>query len=75
MKLKSEIQTVLTALGAQDNEITALIEHFAAKAAQAYGEVAQIEANIASLQVQLAEAKARVDVTMAGVLKFVTVED
>lgn len=75
MSLKKEITDVLDALGATEQEKGRLVEYFVNRAAEASALVASIETNIASLQRQLEEATALRDATLAGISKFVTVED
>lgn len=71
MNLKSEITDVLDSLGATEQEKSRLVEYFASRAAEASGLVVALEANIESLQTQLAEAIALRDATLAGIAKFV----
>lgn len=74
MKLKQELADVLATLKAEPRHIEKLIEYFTAQAADAASLVTSIEANIASLETQLVEAKELEARTMAGIAIFVDLE-
>ena len=71
MQLKPEIITVLTTLNADQTEIDNLTSYFSDKLTQAQANVAQIDANIQSLQTQKTEALALVDLLTTAIGKFV----
>lgn len=73
MQLKPEIVTVLTTLNADQTEIDNLTSYFADKLTQAQANVAQIDANIASLQTQKTEALALVSLLTTAIGKFVVI--
>ncbi len=74
MQLKPEILDVLAKLGATDPELASLTSYFADQLTAAESAVAQIHANIESLQKQLGEETARAERIRAGIGKFVASE-
>ena len=74
MQLNPQILEVLNALGADENELASLTEYFAAQLVAAEASVAQIDANIESLQRQREEEAARTERLRAGIAKFVVAE-
>jgi hypothetical protein len=71
MQLKPEILSVLSALGATEPELASLTSYFADQLTAAEASVAQIQANIESLQTQLGEQQARASAISAAIGKFV----
>ncbi|RUW55624.1 hypothetical protein EOA32_00985 [Mesorhizobium sp. M1A.F.Ca.ET.072.01.1.1] len=74
MQLKPEIVTVLNSLGADETEISGLVEYFSARLVQAHANLEQIDDNIASLQTQRVEAQTLIDTLTTAIGKFVIVE-
>lgn len=74
MELKPELMEVLNALGVEQYQVAALIEHFTSKSLEAESSVSSIEANIASLQKQLLEETERARRVRDGIAKFVVAE-
>ncbi|TPM92738.1 hypothetical protein [Mesorhizobium sp. B2-1-3A] len=74
MQLNQQIIDVLTTLGATETEMASITAFYADQLIAAQAAVDQLEANITSLQTQLAEAQERAGTITAAIGKFVVAE-
>lgn len=71
MQLNAKILDVLTGLGANETEIESITDYYASQLVTADASVAQIQANIDSLQKQLGEETERAKRIREAIGKFV----
>lgn len=71
MKLNQTLIDALVSCGATETEMASITAYYADQLTVAQANVAQIEANIESLQTQLAEAKAHAQAIEVAIGKYV----
>ncbi|CAN7598552.1 hypothetical protein LJR234_004628 [Mesorhizobium amorphae] len=74
MQLNKTILDALASCGATEAEMASITAYYADQLTAAEASVAQIRANIDSLQMQLGEESARADVIRIAIAKFVVAD-